>query len=795
MRQLVSGFLPEADIFTKLWARSNGIFHGRAPAFNLFSSAGFLPEKATRMKMDWVSRGRRGRSFFRPMGVESLEDRSLMAALDLASLGIKLASASSSQRSSSASAAALVDDSYEENDTRATARNLGTLTASKTINDLVQADANDWYRFTTTTKAPTTANVSLAFLHSAGDLDLELYNAFGQRLKISQSVTNSETVSLSGLAAGTYYARVYGYRGVTNPDYDLSVNLGTTTPAPSDDSYENNDTLATASNLGTLTANANLSNLVLADSNDWYRFTTTATGSSTNTVSIAFQNAQGNLALQLVNANGVALATSNGTGNSESVSLLGLPAGTYYARVYSTTGATNANYSLQIVAPVTTTPTDDSYENNDTFATASNLGTLTTNANLSNLVLADSNDWFRFATTATGASTDVVSIGFQNVQGNLALQLVNSVGTVISTSNGTGNTESVSLSGLAAGTYYARVYSATGATNPGYSLQIVAPVTTTTPPTTGAFDIQISYAGFTATQRAIFEQAAAKWESIIVGDLPNATYNGIAVDDLLINASSIAIDGVNGVLGQAGYDRLRTSGTRLPYHGSMEFDSADMAAMEANGSLFSVIVHEMGHVLGIGTLWSSRGLLTGAGTSNPLFIGANAVAAYNSIFGTTSTGVPVENSGGSGTRDAHWREATFRNEIMTGYINSGSNPLSSITIGSLQDLGYSVNYAGADAYTRPSNSTLLVSGTSTSGSTSSVQFSPSRSVLTSVIGQNLAAWAGLASQSRVDSLPSVIDQVARSLNSSSSASDSSTSSAIDLLFAGEANFASEGADW
>jgi hypothetical protein len=29
--------------------------------------------------------------------------------------------------------------------------------------------------------------------------------------------------------------------------------------------------------------------------------------------------------------------------------------------------------------------------------------------------------------------------------------------------------------------------------------------------------------------------------------------------------------------------------------------------------------------------------------------------------------VPVENSGGSGTRDAHWRESEFGNEVMTGY--------------------------------------------------------------------------------------------------------------------------------
>jgi hypothetical protein len=491
-------------------------------------------------------------------------------------------------------AAATTDDSYEENDTRATARNLGTLTSSVNVNNLVQGDAHDWYRFTTSSTGTVSANVSIAFTHALGDLDLELYNAAGTRLRISQGIGNGESVSLSGFAAGTYYAHVFGYRGVTNPNYSLGVNLG-----------------------GALVA-------------------------------------------------------------------------------------------------------DDAYENNDTQATATNMGTLTSNAGLSNLRLADSADWFRFTTTATGTIANSLSISFQNSQGNLALQLYNSAGTLISSSNGSGNSESLSLNGRAAGTFYARIYSATGATNPNYSFQILAPTPpVTTPPSTpssGAFDIQIVYSGFTASQRAIFEQAAAKWESIIVGDLPNATYGGTIVDDLMINASSSAIDGVGGTLGQAGYDRARTSGTQLPYHGSMEFDSADMASMEANGTLLNVIVHEIGHVLGIGTLWQAKGLLSGAGGSNPIFTGAQAKAAYNAIFGTNAAGVPVENSGGSGTRDAHWRESTFNNEIMTGFINSGSNPLSRITVASLADMGYSVNMAAANAYTRPGGSVSLVSaGEATSG--------------------------------------------------------------------------------
>ena len=54
--------------------------------------------------------------------------------------------------------------------------------------------------------------------------------------------------------------------------------------------------------------------------------------------------------------------------------------------------------------------------------------------------------------------------------------------------------------------------------------------------------------GLTASQQAIFQQAAARWQEIIVGDLPNATYRGLAVDDILINANSATIDIASGVM-------------------------------------------------------------------------------------------------------------------------------------------------------------------------------------------------------------------------------------------------------
>jgi hypothetical protein len=54
---------------------------------------------------------------------------------------------------------------------------------------------------------------------------------------------------------------------------------------------------------------------------------------------------------------------------------------------------------------------------------------------------------------------------------------------------------------------------------------------------------------------------------------------------------------------------------------------------------------------------------------------------------------------GDGTFCGHWQEKCLGSELMTGYAGS-VNPLSRITIGSLEDLGYTVDYSTADVYGR-----------------------------------------------------------------------------------------------
>jgi Leishmanolysin len=234
--------------------------------------------------------------------------------------------------------------------------------------------------------------------------------------------------------------------------------------------------------------------------------------------------------------------------------------------------------------------------------------------------------------------------------------------------------------------------------------------------TTSPYAIDVRFlGGLTARQRAAFTSAADRWTRIIVGDLPTVVVDNEVIDDVLILAQGVAIDGQGGILGQAGPTHVRPASAGaaafLTAKGIMSFDTADLARMEANGTLNDVITHEMGHVLGIGTLWEYKGLLRRAGSSNPTFAGAGAIDEYRTLRGGgRRRRVPVENTGGPGTLDGHWRETIFRNELMSGFIAAPGNPLSRMTAASLGDMGYQVDLEAAEPYVLPNLLELAEAG-------------------------------------------------------------------------------------
>lgn len=207
-------------------------------------------------------------------------------------------------------------------------------------------------------------------------------------------------------------------------------------------------------------------------------------------------------------------------------------------------------------------------------------------------------------------------------------------------------------------------------------------------------------AGSDPRMLAAAQRAAALWQQTITGDVNDARVRLNAnscgnqdavdetVDDLVIFVGTQSIDGPGKVLGQSGPCTYRAQGYQ-PSSATLVLDTADIAGL-SDDQLTSLLAHEMGHSLGIGTMWDITGLIGGTDT-DPRFKGPAANAEYAALGG--SGGVPLENTGGEGTALAHWREKTFTSELMTGWLERGVNPLGRVTVASLADLGYTVNFS------------------------------------------------------------------------------------------------------
>lgn len=242
----------------------------------------------------------------------------------------------------------------------------------------------------------------------------------------------------------------------------------------------------------------------------------------------------------------------------------------------------------------------------------------------------------------------------------------------------------------------------------------------------GTYDIELVFLdGVTEEQKTVFRQAKGFWERAISSallDIPFEANEEICpeetglpvvekarfIDDLLILVMVEEIDGAGGIAAQARPCTYRYVGS-WPITGLARFDSADVRGLDS-ASLYDLAVHEFGHVLGFGTMWGTFHALLVDPTLSPgdvrdtHFAGENAISAFDAAGGSAYTGakVPVENSLGAGSDNAHWRESVMGGELMTPVFGSGgNNPASAITLASLADMGYPVDLKAAEAYTLP----------------------------------------------------------------------------------------------
>ena len=242
-----------------------------------------------------------------------------------------------------------------------------------------------------------------------------------------------------------------------------------------------------------------------------------------------------------------------------------------------------------------------------------------------------------------------------------------------------------------------------------------------------AFNIDLVYLdnGLTSSQKSLMESAARRWEQIIVGDVPDINFSrhrynewdtflnariqvNDTVDDLrvFVRAHSFGLLTADNeqAAGSSSILLIRTSNW-LPILSTLSLNTDFVDQAEDEGWLEQLMLHEMGHTLGVGASWAGFDLIGNPSainkTADTYFRGFQARRAFNQVGGRSYEGqkVPVQQGGD----DIHWRRGALGDELMiAGWVWPFETPISAITVASLADLGYRVNPDAADYYWLPS---------------------------------------------------------------------------------------------
>lgn len=240
------------------------------------------------------------------------------------------------------------------------------------------------------------------------------------------------------------------------------------------------------------------------------------------------------------------------------------------------------------------------------------------------------------------------------------------------------------------------------------------------PEPASGFQITLVNMGTQTRYDDIMKRAAARWERVVGGDLrdigkqrnPNFSWFGghfegrkynEPVDDVVIGYSFPFIDGPGRVLGRAGPIFARGNAKTGPYStisAMMQFDDADMKRRSAS-DIESIMVHEIGHCLGIGTINkvqcapACKASLTGGKASNPQY---DSIKCPNAGREATRMGLinspeelQMEPRGGPGSACGHIQDIFTSpgwSDVMTATFNARkAQLLTRVDLGALQDLG------------------------------------------------------------------------------------------------------------
>jgi ELWxxDGT repeat protein len=328
---------------------------------------------------------------------------------------------------------------------------------------LSSLDTIDFYQFKI--GGSSASAVSLRLDGLSQDARLQLQTQTGSTLQTANFSGTASELLTRALDPGDYFLRVdLLATGSVSTNYDLSfsaeviptIDNGGNTASPRDIGSLNNGSPFINSdfvgNRGTV-----------IDNDDYYQFNTINNG----TLNLTLNGLGGNADVELYNASGTKIAFSTQTyTTSESISK-GLTSGTYFVKVLpSTFGATNYTLNLNFNAEPA-----DLAGNVATAGAARNINPLTSTASTYTDFVndLDTNDYYKFDFT----SSALVNLTLIPTNGNADVQLLNSSGGTIVSSNQTATTPDSINRSLIAGTYYIRVFPVSGAAT-NYSLSVSA---------------------------------------------------------------------------------------------------------------------------------------------------------------------------------------------------------------------------------------------------------------------------------------------------------------------------------